>query len=390
MMNQTVVDLFSGCGGFGLGAELAGFHCQVAVDIDETLQSAYRLNLPNTHSIQADIAGLEKSAWRFLLKDARPDGVIGGPPCQGFSRMGKHDLEDPRNSLITHYFRQIALLDPKFFVMENVEGLLDPGKIDFLKEAIQSVERRFRVLEPVIVNASDFGAATSRKRVIVIGYNPNDVDSFTMEDILPPEGQKKFTVKDAISDLPYPILTSNNNDFSWSKYPSVQGKKLSEYALAARKLPVAGLGSPQALTRLRNRESSGHEATVHSDTVKTRYGSLAPGQTCEVSKSKRLEWNGLCPTLRAGTGVEKGSHQAVRPIHPTEPRVITVREAARMQGFPDWFLFHPTKWTSFRMIGNSVSPKVSAYLLRQISHRLQLQNSACEATRKEHILRRFP
>lgn len=391
MINQTVVDLFSGCGGFGLGAELAGFHCQVAVDIDETLQSAYRLNLPNTHAIQADVAGLEKSAWRFLLKDARPDGVIGGPPCQGFSRMGRHDLEDPRNSLIGHYFRQVSLLDPKFFIMENVEGLLDPGKVDFLREAIQLVDRRFRVLDPVVVNAANFGAATSRKRVIIVGYNPNDIDEFTMKEILPPEGQEIFTVKDAISDLPFPILTSRgSDDFSWSKYPSVQGRRLSEYALLARKLPPACLGAQQAISRLRNRESSGHEATIHSDTVMARYAALAPGQTCEVSKSKRLEWSGLCPTLRAGTGAEKGSHQAVRPIHPTEPRVITVREAARMQGFPDWFLFHPAKWTSFRMIGNSVSPKVSAYLLRQISHRLQLQNAPSGFTHKEHCLSVLP
>ena len=139
MDNPFIVDLFSGCGGFGLGAKMAGFDCRVAVDIDETLQSAYRTNFPNTTAIQADIGALERSAWRLLLRDKRPDGVIGGPPCQGFSRMGRRDLEDPRNSLIEHFFRHVAHLDPKFFVMENVEGLLDEGRIDVLLTALRHV-----------------------------------------------------------------------------------------------------------------------------------------------------------------------------------------------------------------------------------------------------------
>jgi DNA (cytosine-5)-methyltransferase 1 len=298
MPNHLVVDLFSGCGGFGLGAELAGFNCQVAVDIDEILQSAYRLNFPNTQAIQADISKLDKSVWRFLLKDRRPDAVIGGPPCQGFSRMGKHDLDDPRNSLIGHFFRQISLIDPKFFIMENVEGLLDGEKINFLNEAIALLSTRFKILGPKIVNCANFGAATSRKRVILIGYNPNDIDDFTLDDVLPPSIPTFITVKDAIFDLPKPIITKKSSEnFSWSRYSGNQGKGLSEYALSARKLPPPHLGWQPAIRRLHDRESSGHEATIHSDAVAARYAALEPGKTCTISKSKRLEWSGLCPTL---------------------------------------------------------------------------------------------
>ncbi|HFX4291534.1 TPA: DNA cytosine methyltransferase, partial [Escherichia coli] len=100
--------------------------------------------------------------------------------------------------------------------------------------------------------------------------------------------------------------------------------------------------------------------------VKARYSSILPGMVDPVSKSKCLLWDGLCPTLRAGTGSDKGSHQAVRPLHPEEGRVITVREAARLQGFPDWFVFHHTKWHSFRMIGNSVSPLMSKHIMGEI------------------------
>jgi DNA (cytosine-5)-methyltransferase 1 len=372
-LNHTVIDLFSGCGGFGLGAELAGFHCPVAVDIDEVLQSSYRLNFPLSHPILADIAALEKSAWRFLLKDRRPDGVIGGPPCQGFSIMGHRRLDDPRNTLVWHFFRQVALLDPKFFIMENVDGILDSG-IDILLNACQQVAPRFVVLDPLVVTASDFGAPTCRKRVVVIGYNPDELPPLRLEDFSPPPQSRLVTVADAISDLPSPILSSRaKDDFAWSKYPGIT-KPLSEYAACARKFPREGLGWATAIDKLHHRESSGHEATIHSEYVSNRYGNLAPGGTCKVSKAKRLEWGGVCPTLRAGTGAEKGSHQAVRPIHPDEPRVITVREAARLQGFPDWFVFHPTKWSSFRMIGNSVSPKVSQFLLSRIMNHLRLQS----------------
>ena len=104
---------------------------------------------------------------------------------------------------------------------------------------------------------------------------------------------------------------------------------------------------------------SGFQSTTHTDAVVKRFRSLAPGGVDRISKMKRLDPNGLCPTIRAGTGSDKGSYQSVRPIHPSADRVITTREAARLQGFPDWFQFHPTKWHSFRQIGNSVSPIVA-------------------------------
>ena len=378
MEKPIIVDLFSGCGGFGLGAELAGFDCRVAVDIDETLQSAYRLNFPKTQAIQADIGKLECSAWRFLLKKRRPDGVIGGPPCQGFSRIGKRDREDPRNSLIGHFLRHVALLDPKFFIMENVEGLLDEGNVDVLMTALQIVAPRFKILDPLVIKASDFGAPTRRTRVVVIGYNPNKMPSLALKDFSPDNSLSGVTVRDAIADLPVPILSSRaKDDYAWSKYPNLDDVELSEYAKCARMFPPEGLGWKTAIELLADRKSSGHEVTIHSKAVAQRYGALAPGGVDSVSKSTRLVWEGVCPTLRAGTGVEKGSHQAVRPIHPIEARVITVREAARLQGFPDWFVFHPTKWNSFRMIGNSVSPKVSEFLHKRIiqklaAHKLQL------------------
>jgi DNA (cytosine-5)-methyltransferase 1 len=121
------------------------------------------------------------------------------------------------------------------------------------------------------------------------------------------------------------------------------------------------------LERLRTKgEASGNLATRHSAIVAERYAAVDTGKIDIITKSRRLDSNGFCPTLRAGTGFERGRFQAVRPLHPTEDRVITPREAARLQGFPDWFQFSSTRWHSFRMIGNSVSPIVAERLLAVI------------------------
>lgn len=361
----TVVDLFCGCGGFGLGAELAGFHTVAAVDIDTTLQSAYQYNFPNTNVITADLSEINKSDWKTILNGLEIDGVIGGPPCQGYSRMGAGDLNDPRRLLLKDFYRHVNILKPKFFIMENVEGLMDAKNVSQLTEAIKCLHSRYTVLEPFIIDSSDYGAPTKRKRVIVVGYDKSRMAEININELLSPKTER-VTVRDAIADIREPIKqNTDNEDYGWHKYKNK--KLLSRYAKAMRKRPPAGLGAKQARNYLAEGMLSGHFDTSHTDHVKARYASLEPGVTDSVSRAKKLAWDGLCPTLRAGTGSDKGSHQAVRPIHPSSPRVITVREAARLQGFPDWFCFHQTKWHSFRMIGNSVSPIISNMLLRNIS-----------------------
>lgn len=371
----TLVDLFSGCGGFSLGAELAGFRSLAAIDIDPTLQSAYRRNFPRSRAIQSSVADLEACDWRQLIDTTRPDVVIGGPPCQGFSYIGKRNKDDPRNTLLHHYYRQIAILKPKFFVMENVEGLLTEESRGVLSSAIETVADRYTVLEPIVVNAADFGAATTRRRVVVIGYDPAEADSLTAEMFAPPEGITRATVRDAISDLPSPIPEARG-EFGWAKYPPRGSKSLSPYARNLRAAAPANLGSADANERHGQGLVSGMNSTVHSREIIRRYAGIEGGRSDPITKSYKLEWAGQCPTLRAGTGADKGAFQAVRPLHPGLGRVITVREAARLQGFPDWFTFHPTKWHSFRMIGNSVSPIVSAGIMARIAARLSVALAA--------------
>ena len=372
----TIVDLFSGCGGFSLGAELAGFKSIAAIDIDPVLQSGYRRNFPRSHVVQASIADIDGPDWRHLIGRQRPDGVIGGPPCQGFSVIGKRAKDDPRNTLIGHFFRQINLLKPKFFIMENVEGLLMGESRFVLHEAIETVKPRYTVLDPVVVRTADFGAATIRKRVIVVGYDPSEVDAIDGAELARGRPGPVTTVHQAISDLPGPVSAGGNADFGWGRYAARAPRGLSEYARTLRRPPPIGLGWQEAVQRQAEGYVSGLTATRHSPEIARRYADTPGGKEEPITKSYRLEWLGLCPALRAGTGVEKGSFQAVRPLHPGKGRVITVREAARIQGFPDWFTFHPTKWHSFRMLGNSVSPLLSCGLLDAVSTKMALPLAA--------------
>jgi len=317
---------------------------------------------------------MTEESWKLILNNTEIDGVIGGPPCQGYSRMGHSDKNDPRRSLLGHFFRTVNIIKPKFFIMENVEGLMDKKNVYELEAALEILDNEYHVLEPTIIDASEYGAPTKRKRVIVVGYLPKFFNEIEASDLHPTK-PIKTTVKDAIYDIKEPIEQSKIKDnFGWTGYRRI--KTISNYAAMMRKLPPKGLGSQDAIDFLKAGKVSGNFDTTHTDAVKERYEQVKQGDTDSISRAKKLAWNGLCPTLRAGTGPDKGSHQAVRPIHPKKGRVITVREAARLQGFPDWFCFHQTKWHSFRMIGNSVSPLVSKYILNKVKSKMVIEEKA--------------
>lgn len=374
--SANVIDLFCGCGGFSLGARLAGYKPIVSVDIDKTLSSTYSLNFPESNIVNADLSVVELDFWANCLREQEVEGVIGGPPCQGYSRIGKSDKADPRRSLLGHFARNVKAIDPKFFIMENVEGLLDEKNKNELENLISSLSEKFTIVGPMVLNAKDFGVPTNRKRVIVVGYKKQYYDAITCDDFLP-QVPLFVSVKDAIYDIPDPVAgykTKVAHDFSWGKY-SLDKRSISSYAKAMRQGPPDGLGWDIALNMLEKGLISGLLNTQHSPEVAARYKATLPGKIDKISRSKKLSWVGLAPTLRAGTGSDKGSYQAVRPLHPDKGRVITVREAARLQGFPDWFVFHHTKWHSFRMIGNSVSPILAKSILDVVGKKKKLQNN---------------
>lgn len=347
---MRAVDLFCGTGGFSRGAIAAGFDVVAAFDIDPNLTYSHHHNFPDTKLFLEDVS---QSTGIDILDKAGGDVdlMFGGPPCQGFSMMGKRQADDPRRELLDHFFRLVSEVKPAVFVMENVEGLLFGEAKNVLNYALLHV-RDYTVLDPMVLDASEFGAATKRKRAFVVGYDPTRCFPITRTLI---DGSKvsPATVAEALSGLADCSKIGEDDGFDvWRLGRSV---RLSNYA---RRLSNE------------NRIFTGNQATNHAENVVARFATVLPGKTDPVGRHPRLKLDGQCPTLRAGTGADKGSHQSLRPIHPTQNRVITVREAARLQGFPDQHRFHPTIWHSFRQIGNSVSPFIAEAVLRTVADRI--------------------
>lgn len=353
---MQLVDLFCGCGGFSLGARQAGFAVPLAIDIDSDLTSSRAFNFPRSRLALTDVRVLSGSD---LLKglDGRPlTGLIGGPPCQGFSTIGKRDSTDPRRELLYHFFRLVSEAKPRFFVMENVTGLAFEGARHLLDQSLELVAKDYVICGPLILDARDYGAPTKRRRLFVIGTLKSSVDAICSENLVAYR-RAPVDVRSAIGDLTRSSYLRHEDGFDVWK---IDGRvKRSEYAERMRSL---------------DRTFTGNQRSVHSASVVRRFQSVLPGEVDAIGKHHRLSWSGFCPTLRAGTGMDKGSYQSVRPLHPEEPRVITVREAARLQGFPDSFRFHPSIWHSFRMIGNSVSPLQSGAIFSLLRSKMDAPN----------------
>jgi len=328
-LKPTVIDLFSGVGGLSLGAARAGFRVALAVELDEHAFSAHTLNFPSSKHWKADIAELNGSQLLQYseLASGNLDGLIGGPPCQGFSTIGKRNVLDPRNNLFVKFLELAGQCQPKFFLVENVPGILDKKYGDIRKRAFEFVENEYEILGPLKLKASDYGAPTSRERVFFIGYRPEFFTNFERADFESKRTQKPTTVSEALCGLP--AIRSNwiLEEQSWRR---VQIKPETPYWSNISNHIPDGVGDAKTLQLYREQKMvSGNFGTRHTEEVKSRYALLKPGEQDKVSKSVRLELTGLCPTLRAGTDSDHGSYQAVRPIHPTMPRVISPREAAR-------------------------------------------------------------
>lgn len=343
---MKVVDLFCGGGGFSLGAHAAGFDIACAIDIDPILTSSFTTNFPSTKLMLADVASLSGAALSGIA-GGQIEGLIGGPPCQGFSLMGHRAEDDPRRQLVDHFFRLVSEIMPTFFVMENVVGLMQGDALPVLEAAMSRIPSDYAVIGPTVLDAADFGVPTNRKRCFVIGVLK---DRANIPSLCAPATVSRTTVADAISDLRYVRDLGMLGGFD--SFEILDDANPSPYAKALRSA---------------DRRSTGNLRTVHTEAVAKRFAAVQPGKTDLVGRHQRLAWGGLCPTLRAGTGADRGSYQSVRPLHPDEARVITVREAARLQGFPDHHRFHPTIWHSFRMIGNSVAPPVATAVLSSVA-----------------------
>ena len=377
-----VIDLFSGAGGLSLGASRAGFNVVAAVEIDKHAIKSHALNFPFCHHIQEDILTL---TGQDILKESgysREDiiGVIGGPPCQGFSTIGKQDADDSRNRLFEHFFQIVEDIQPLFFVAENVPGIMNEKYKDIREKAFAHINN-YNVIVPFKVKADEYGAPTSRTRYFFIGYKDDPrIRPFTQNDIelMKISVEQRTVAEVALEGLPENITYSKKKS-EYKRYINrywditIPHKQSDFFYNRVTSLIPPELGNEYYLQKyLRFHTINGCIPTKHSKKIRERYLALSYGQQDRISKSTKLKPDNYCPTLRAGTGPDKGSYQAVRPIHYKYPRVITPREAARLQGFPDWFCLPDTIWHSFRQIGNSVSPIVAERVLLAIFQKLIL------------------
>jgi DNA (cytosine-5)-methyltransferase 1 len=352
-----------------LGFEQAGFDVLAAVEYDPVHAATHCVNFPLTEMLCRDVrridADLVRAAagrgWRrhhpgSSAWDGQIDAVFGGPSCQGFSIIGSRNQEDERNLLLDAFVQLVIALEPRSFCIENVPGLLEP-RFSALRESVfgRLADVGYEFAPPKVFDAADFGVPQKRKRVLVLG---------ALEVCPPPpmSWRGRISVAQALHGLPpklsYPELLYDDEVRLKSRDVRRREQTKAFYArqLAGLERDAADLGrsrewDPRLLTCSRR--------TVHRDTTVERFTATAMGSEEATSRAYRLHPDQPAHTLRAGTGREHGSFSAPRPIHPTEPRVITVREAARLHSFPDWFRFHTTNWHGHRQIGNAVPPRLA-------------------------------
>lgn len=367
----TAIDLFCGAGGMSLGFERAGFEVVAALDADPIHVSTHSRNFPETRTVCADLSEVSGAELRSLcgLGRAEIDVVFGGPPCQGFSIGGKRQADDPRNALMSHFARMVSALRPRYFVLENVAGLIMGASMRVLESFLgQAYQAGYAVVLPLqVLDASDFGVPQRRRRVFILGYREDQTAPQyprPLTDRGEDENGERPTVWDAIRDLP------NIDEFEYLLDTDVYEGRLGTPSDYARTLRGEADGTMDSSTSRPggNGHLTGCLRTRHTPETIRRFAATAPGTYEPVSRFYRLSADGLAPTLRAGSDRQYGSFTAPRPIHPLRDRCITVREAARLHSFPDWFQFHPTKWHGFRQVGNSVPPLLARFIGSSIAN----------------------
>lgn len=360
------VDLFAGAGGLSLAFEQAGFDLAAAVELDPIHAAVHEFNFPNCATICGDASQLTGQEIRIRagLGKRKVHVVCGGAPCQGFSMIGKRALEDPRNRLVDDFARIVSELDASYFVFENVKGLTVGAHRQFLEEVIATFDSLgYNVVKPYeVLNAAEFGVPQDRRRLFLLGAKKGLKLPGYPAKTCRPAGSRKMkgdprlpegpSVWDALADLP-----EAENFEALLTADSVAAKfgTPSRYARVLRGLS----NDPDDFSYRRQydrRVLTSSLRAEHTELSRRRFAATPWGETEPVSRFHKLHPDGVCNTLRAGTASDRGAFTSPRPIHPHSARCITVREAARLHGYPDWFRLHVTKWHGFRQIGNSVPP----------------------------------
>lgn len=316
---MKVISLFSGCGGLDLGFEQAGFEVPVANEFDSTIYETFKVNHPNTHLVEGDIRKVTREDIApYISGDV--DGIIGGPPCQSWSEAGAlRGIEDDRGQLFFDYIRILNEFKPKFFLAENVSGMLANRHNEAVKNIFKLFEDAGYKVSMTLVNAKDYGVAEERKRVFYIGFRQDLNINFTFPRGSTSDDHKKLTLRDIIWDLQYTAVPAGEKN---RHNPDAINN--NEY--------FTGAFSPIFMSR--NRVKSWDEQA---------YTVQASGRQCQ-----------LHPQAPKMVKVDKNLYQFVEGKEHLYRR-MTIREVARVQGFPDNFKYVYTNTNNaYKMIGNAV------------------------------------
>lgn len=364
-----IIDLFSGVGGLSYGfAHDDSFEIIAANEILPKMAKAYELNHPSVKMYCKDIKdfGLFDLQKDFNINEGDIDLVIGGPPCQAYSTVGKRLIDDPRGKLFQEYYRVLKEVKPKVFLFENVKGLLSMQKGELLKTIISLFESLEYKVQYKVLNSADYGVPQIRERVIILGTKqnipfqypePTHFNSEIGENLFNQYLRPYLTLSDAISDLPF--IKAGEESFTYSSPPKNEFQKLMRKNAPDKLMDHNAPNNNEKLVKLM--ESLPDGGSPLDLPIELRPKSGFANTYC------RLWWKRPSTTITRNLSTPSSS----RCIHPIAPRPLTTREGARIQCFPDNYIFFGSRGDKNLQIGNAVPTFLSIALKDAIKNHFE-------------------
>ncbi len=357
----NVLDLFAGVGGLSYGfANDKQFQIIASNEILPDMAKAYSLNHPTVKVYNKDIKefgfiDLEKD---LSIKKGAIDLIIGGPPCQSFSTVGKRVIDDPRGWLFQEYYRVLKEVKPKVFLFENVKGLLSMQKGELLKTIISLFESLNYKVQYRVLNSADYGVPQMRERVILIGTKlksqfqyPKQTHS-NSQDIFSQNLLPYLTLSDAIGDLPF--IGNGEIGVDYKSEPKNEFQKKMRIKAPNKLVDHISPKNNEKLIQLMNSLPDGGTPLDIPEELRPKSGFK--------NTYSRLWWERPSTTITRNLGTPSSS----RCIHPKVSRPLTTREGARIQSFPDNYIFYGSRSSKNLQIGNAVPPILSEVLKNSI------------------------
>lgn len=359
----TVIDLFCGAGGFSEGFRQAGFKVVAGLDIDKAAASTFKEAHPDAHFFQESIELLNPKEIRksLKLKKGELSCMVGGPPCQAYSvnnhNRGFHDI---RAKLFRSYIKFVSEFRPKWVVIENVTGILSAGEGKAVVEITKALKKLGYTLELKILKAEEYGVPQSRRRVFILGTRT----SSRIEWPKPIYSENDFvSVSDAISDLPSIRNGGGTPEMSYRYEAKSNFQKQSRKKSLTLFNHETNLLKGLNLKRLKFVQQGGSWRDIPTRLLPA--GMRRANKSDHTKRYGRLKMNGLSSTILTKCDIHWGCF-----IHPTQDRVISVREAARFQSFPDHYRFFGSRTDQYRQVGNAVPPLLALAVAQAIKKSL--------------------